>query len=100
MADVDCVVQVKLLHQGREIVSICTHVVSFPLLARSPMTSPIVRNAAKTAVGKEDHLVFPRISIKRPAMAEDNGLSRAPVFVIDLGTVFCRNRWHIVLLRG
>src|ERR1035438_2239640 len=36
---------------------------------------------------QEHHLVFPCVCTQRPAMAEENGLASAPVFVIDLGTV-------------
>jgi hypothetical protein len=34
--------------------------------------------------GYEDQLIVPGVGIERPAVAEDDGLARAPVIVIDL----------------
>jgi len=45
------------------------------------------------AVGcQEEHLRLPTIGIEWPAVAEDDGLPRAPVLVIDLRAVFRCNR--------
>ena len=50
---------------------------------------------AAIAVGRqEDHLAFPSVGVEGPAVAEHHWLSLAPVFVIDLRTVFCRNCAH------
>src|SRR5665811_1963874 len=52
------------------------------------------------AVGRqEEHLSLPTIGIQWPAMAEHDGLSRAPVLVVDLRAVFRRHRAHCVCLR-
>jgi len=44
--------------------------------------------------GQEEHLVFKSIGRERPSMTEDDGLTLAPIFVIDLGAVFDCYRRH------
>jgi len=39
-------------------------------------------------VQEEQHLRIPVVGRKRPAMAEDDGLTRTPILVKYLGTVF------------
>ena len=51
-------------------------------------------DAAVAASGQKEHLVFEGVRAERPAMAEDDGLSGAPVLVIDLRAVF-----RIVIVR-
>ena len=58
------------------------------------MAAAIVGDTAVTIRGQEKHLRFPTIGREGPAVAENNRLSNAPVFVIDLGTVFCSDRAH------
>ena len=58
------------------------------------MATAVVGDAAVTLRGKEKHLPFPGVSVQRPAMAEYNWLTGAPIFVIDLGSVFCGDRAH------
>src|ERR1700687_1959456 len=64
------------------------------------MTSAVVSDASVSAVRQKQHLVFPGVRAKRPAVAEDYGLSRAPVLVVDLGTVFCRDCRHKMFSLG
>src|SRR5262249_7197961 len=94
MADKHRAVQIECLRQGSEIVGIGIEVVALPRLARTPVTAPIMRDTAITALGEEEHLVFERIGAQRPAMAEDDGLTRAPILVVDLGAVFGSDRAH------
>jgi len=54
------------------------------------------RSVFLAALAQEEHLVFPAVRIQRPAMAEDDGLSLAPVLVIDLRPVLGRD--HEALL--
>jgi hypothetical protein len=56
--------------------------IAFLRLPRPPMATPVVSDAAVSAVGKEDHLVFPGIGAQRPAVAEDHRLSLPPVLSI------------------
>src|SRR4029077_19298563 len=44
---------------------------------------------------EEQHLRVPVIGRQRPAMAEHNGLTFAPVFVENLNAVFCCNFTHV-----
>jgi hypothetical protein len=41
---------------------------------------------------QKEHLVFEGISAQRPSMAENDWLPRSPVFVIDLSSVFGREK--------
>src|SRR5262249_9927851 len=44
--------------------------------------------------GQKEHLVFPGVRAQRPAVAENHGLSAAPVLVIDLRAVLSRDCGH------
>ena len=61
------------------------------------MPAPIMSDASIAARSKIEHLIFKSVRRKRPAMTENNGLSFAPVVVIDLRTIFGRNRAHGLL---
>lgn len=62
--------------------------------------------AAVSALRQKKHLVFKRVRAERPAVAEDNGLSAAPIFIIDVDVarVFFADSdiWHdeFLLLGG
>ncbi len=72
-------------------------------LARSPMAAPIIGDAAAAANGELDHLVVPHIGVDRPAMDEEDGLSRAPILVespravrgLDVGPKGTRSRTRL-----
>ena len=87
VADVDRVLQIERLDQRREIVGVGVHLVAVPRLARSAVAAAVVRDAAVAVRGEEHHLVFPGVGAERPAVAEDDRLSRAPVLVVDLRAV-------------
>src|SRR5467141_3099522 len=61
------------------------------------MAAPIVGDAAISAGGQIEHLVLESVRAERPAMAENDGLSTAPVLEIDLRAVFGRDRVHALL---
>src|SRR5439155_228597 len=84
VADVDRVLQVEGLDERREVVGVRVHVVTAPRLARAAVAATVVRDAAVTARREEDHLVLPCVGRERPAVAEDDGLPRSPVLVIEL----------------
>ena len=98
VADMDRVLQVELLDQRRQVVGVGVHVVAVPGLARTPVTATVVRNAAISVRGQKNHLVFPGIRAQRPAVAENNRLSRAPVLVVDLRAVFGGDCCHDLFL--
>jgi hypothetical protein len=58
------------------------------------MAAAVMRDAAVTARGQKEHLVLKCVRAQRPPVAEDDGLSRAPVIEINLRPVFCRDRAH------
>ena len=90
----DGLLEIELVDEIREVVGVCVHVVAGPRLARTSMATAVMGNAAVSVSGQEEHLVFPGIRAQRPAVAEDDRLSCAPVLVIDLGTVFRCDRAH------
>ena len=94
MADMDGVSQVELLDELGQIIGIGVHVVAGPRLARPAVTATVMGNAEISVRGQEEHLVLECVGTERPSMAEDDGLTRAPVIVVDLGTVLRRDRCH------
>src|ERR1700732_1550299 len=50
----------------------CEKVGRIPRLARSSMTTSIVRNAPITVISQKDHLVFSRVRAEWPTMTKDN----------------------------
>ena len=97
VADQGCAVQVQRFDECRQVVGVGVHVVAIPRLARTAVAATIMGDTA-IAVGRQvDHLAFPGIGAERPAVAEDDGLSRAPVLVIDLRTVFGGDRVHVIV---
>ena len=51
------------------------------------MTAAVVGDGAEAVRGDEHHLVVPGVGVERPAVAEDDGLSAAPVLVEDARAV-------------
>src|SRR5437762_12466928 len=78
----------------RQIVGIMIHVMAVTGLARTTMAAAVVGDDAKAVVDEKHHLRVPIISRQRPAVTENNGLTFAPVLVINSRPVFRRNRWH------
>jgi hypothetical protein len=76
------------------------HVVTVAYLCGPAMTSAVMSYDAKAVLEEKNHLRVPVIGRQRPAMAEHDGLTFAPVLVKDLNAVFGRNRTHGYLLRG
>src|SRR4029453_11992791 len=94
---------IERFDERREIVGVSVHVVAVPGLARATVAAPVVGDAAISVGSQEEHLIFPGIGRERPAMAEDNGLTLAPVLVIDLRAVFSGDGTHgnlLWLVRG
>jgi hypothetical protein len=46
------------------------------------MAAPVVGDAAIATRGEKEHLVFERVGGERPAMAENDRLTGAPILVI------------------
>src|SRR5947207_6096059 len=98
MADVNRIFQVEMIGDRFQIVGIVVHVVSAAGLSRATMSAPIRGNDAETFADEKKHLRVPVVGRERPAVAEDDGLSFAPVFIIDVdvSSVFfpCGYVWH------
>lgn len=58
------------------------------------MATSIVRDATEASLGQKEHLIFERIGAQRPTVAENDGLSCAPVVVINVRSVFGRDCAH------
>ena len=97
MTDMDGVLEVELLDQFGKVIGVGVHVVAGPRLARASVAAAVMGDASIAARGEVEHLILECIRGKRPAMAEDNGLSGAPILVIDLGAVFGRDCAHVGL---
>src|ERR1700734_607963 len=65
-----------------------------PGLAGTPVSPPVVSNHAIAAFAEEQHLCVPIIGGQWPAVAKYDGLTLAPVLVIDLRSIFRCNRRH------
>src|SRR5208283_231594 len=100
VTDMDCVSKIELFREGCEIVGIGVHLVAVPRLAGTAVPSPIMRDDSEATLAEEQHLSVPVVGGERPAMTEDDGLSRAPVLVVNLCTVFSGNRRHGIFSLG
>src|ERR1700692_1011336 len=88
MSDHDGVLKVESVEQLREIVRVSIHIVAIPGLSRTAMTSAVMRDYAITALAEKQHLSVPIVGRERPAVAENDGLSFAPIFVKNLRSIF------------
>src|ERR1700738_4626964 len=88
MANVNGVLQVKMRGQRRQVIGIVIHIVTVAHLSGPAMASAVMRYDAIAVLEEEQHLRVPVIGRQRPAMAEHNGLTFAPVLVVDLRPVF------------
>src|SRR5207245_9543491 len=80
-----------------EIVGVGVQLIAVPRLARTAMAAAIMGDASIAARSEIEHLVFKSIRGERPAVTENDGLSFAPIVVIDLRAVFGRDRAHGLL---
>src|SRR5262249_54100624 len=74
-------------HHRREIVGVGVQIVPGPGLAAPAMPPPVMRDAAVPLTGQEEHLVVPCVGAERPAVAEHDWLTGAPILVVDLGAI-------------
>src|ERR1700719_1034253 len=94
MAHVDCLLQVKLFSEGREIVRIGIHLVAVPGLGGASVPSPVMRDDPIAALAEEQHLSVPVVRTERPSVTEYDGLALSPVLVVNLRSVFCGDGRH------
>src|SRR5437870_10627621 len=70
--------------QSCKVVGVMIHVVAVARLCGPAVAASIMRDDAIAVIEEKQHLRVPVIGRQRPTMAEDDGLSAAPVFVIDV----------------
>ncbi len=58
------------------------------------MAATVMSDTTITAGRQKKHLGFPTVRTKRPPMAENNGLARTPILVINLRAVFSGDCVH------
>ena len=86
-ADEGDVPEVEVLDQLGQVVGVGVHLVAVPGLARAAVPAAIVGDDAEAVRREEQHLRVPAVGVQRPAVAEDDGWTVAPVLVEDLGAV-------------
>src|SRR5664280_2033355 len=97
-ADQSRVFEIERFDESRQVIGVGIHVVAGPRLARAAMATTVMGDRAIAVGCQEEHLSLPTIGIQRPAVAEHDGVSCAPVLVIDLRAVFGCNPAHFVCL--
>src|SRR5271168_837733 len=77
-----------------EVIGVVIHIVSVAGLGGTAMSAPVVSYDAIAVIQEEHHLGVPVVGRQRPAVRENDGLTFAPVLVINLSAVFRRDRCH------
>ncbi len=90
MADVNGILQIEMRRHRGKIVGVVIHVMAVARLGGAAVAAAVMGDDAIAVIEEEQHLRVPVIGRQRPAMAEHDGLTFAPVLVIDLNAVFGR----------
>jgi hypothetical protein len=94
--DVDGVTEIEMGSQRSQVVGVVVHIVTVAGLCGASVSPPVMGDHAVAAVQEEQHLGVPVVGRKRPAVAEDDRLARAPVLVEDLCSIGRGDRAHAV----
>src|SRR5215813_1068842 len=97
VANMNRILQIERGCQLREIVGVGIEIISVPWLAGSPVAASIMCNAPIASLGQKEHLILECIRTQRPPMTENNRLPFAPILVVDLRSILCRDRAHLKL---
>jgi hypothetical protein len=81
MAHVNGGLQIEMRRQSREVVGIVIHVVAIADLGGAAAAAAVMGNDATALIEEKQHLRVPVIGRQRPAMAEHDRLSIAPILV-------------------
>src|SRR5689334_2818414 len=84
MPHVNRILQPEMIGDRFQVVRVMVHVVAAAGLGGAAMSAPIGGDHAVTFAKEKEHLRIPIIRRERPAVTEDDGLSTAPVFIIDV----------------
>src|SRR5436189_3703756 len=76
--------EVEMCGQRRQVVGVMIHVMAATGLGGAAMAAPVVGDDAIAVLEEEQHLRVPVIGRQRPAMAEHDGLTFAPVLIVDV----------------
>src|SRR6266446_3811266 len=84
VTNVHGVLQIKMRGQGCKVFGIMIHVMAVARMGGPAVTSSIMGDDAITVFEEEEHLRVPVIGRQRPTVAENDGLSFAPISIIDV----------------
>jgi hypothetical protein len=79
VSNVDGVLEIEMGGQRRQVVGVVVHVVTVAGLGGASVPTPVMGDHPVPPLEEEQHLGVPVVGRKRPAMAEDDRLARAPV---------------------
>jgi hypothetical protein len=92
------ILEIERFRQHCKIIGVGIHLIAIPRLSRPSVPATVVSDAAISVGGEEKHLVLESVRAQWPSMAENHGLSAAPVFVVDLCSIRRAYVWHLALL--
>src|SRR6516225_1235021 len=95
VSDMNGILQIEMCRYGGKIVGVMIEVVTIEHLAGAAVAAAIVGNHAVALLEEEQHLVIPIVARQRPAVAEHDGLTLAPVLVIDFDAVPRFDKAHV-----
>src|SRR5262249_10936934 len=79
--------ELERMDDRREVVGVGVHGVAVPGLLGASVAAPVVGDRPVSPRREERHLLVPIVGTERPAVAEHDRLSLAPVLDEDLGSV-------------
>src|SRR5438309_4432358 len=98
MTNVHGLLQVEMRGQSRKVVGVMIHVMAVARLGGPAVASSVMGDDAIAVFEEEQHLRVPVIGRQRPAVAENDRLTFAPVFImdVDVSPVFFSDSyvWH------
>ena len=95
MADMNGVLQIEMRRHRREIVGVVIEVMAVGHLTGAAVAAAVVRDHAIALLEEKQHLVVPVVGRQRPAVAENDGLTLAPILVIDFDAVLRFDKAHV-----
>src|ERR1700735_732943 len=94
----DGILEIELFYNLVSIICVGIHIVTDGSLGRATVAATIVSNHAISLAQEEHHLSVPVVGRQRPTVMKKDRLSRAPVFIENLGAIFGGNRRHGIVL--
>jgi hypothetical protein len=84
-----------MVSDGLQIVGIVVEVMAIGYLRRTAVPAPVVRDDPITFGEEEQHLRVAIVRRERPAVTKNDRLAAAPIFIVDLYSVFGCDVAHI-----